>query len=309
MSEDTLWPRAAAWLANGTESNRTAVESGDSVVGEYAVDLGIVGVPAHLTSISATGAHTTPAAVREALKRYSTWSWAHGTDVGTLRPFDFGDSTNPDSPVGEDHTSALVAFATDAARLTVVIGGDNSVTFAAMRGAAPDLSRAGLITLDAHHDLRDGVSNGSPVRRLVEAGLAGTRVAQIGIADFSNSPGYAERARSLGVTVIPRSVLRNETPAQVWAQAIDALGDVDVIYVDIDVDVCDRAAVPACPAAAPGGLTADELRQFAFLAGNTERVNCIDITEIDASADTPDQRTVRLAALLILEAAKGLALR
>lgn len=309
MSEDKLWPRAAAWLANGTLENRASVERGDSKIGDFAVDLGVVGVPAHLTSISATGAHTTPAAVREALKRYSTWSWQHDTNIGELAPFDFGDSLEPDSPEGEARTSALVGFATDAARLTVVVGGDNSVTFAGMRGAAPDLSRAALITLDAHHDLRDGVSNGSPVRRLVEAGLPGTRVVQIGIADFSNSPEYAERARELGITVIPRSTLRTESPAEVWAMAVEALGDADLIYVDIDVDVCDRAEVPACPAAAPGGISADELRQFAFLAGNTERVNCIDITEIDASADSADQRTIRLAALLILEAASGLANR
>jgi formiminoglutamase len=35
----------------------------------------------------------------------------------------------------------------------------------------------------------------------------------------------------------------------------------------------------------------------------------MDITEIDAAADSPDQRTIRLAALLILEAATGVALR
>jgi formiminoglutamase len=35
----------------------------------------------------------------------------------------------------------------------------------------------------------------------------------------------------------------------------------------------------------------------------------MDITEIDATADSPDQRTIRLAALLILEASTGVALR
>ena len=81
------------------------------------------------------------------------------------------------------------------------------------------------------------------------------------------------------------------------------------IHVDFDVDVCDRSVVPACPAAAPGGISADELRQFALLAGKAKNVTSLDITEIDATADTPDQRTIRLAALLILEASTGLALR
>lgn len=308
MSEDKLWPRASGWLSDGTEASRVAVETGEGA-GIHTVDLAVLGVQAHQTSISATGANTTPGAVRAALQRYSTWSWTHGVDVSDLTVHDFDDNTEPDSPAGENLTSALTAVATSAARLTVVIGGDNSVTFAAMRGAAHDLSRAALITLDAHHDLRDGVSNGSPVRRLVEAGLPGNRVVQIGIADFSNSAKYAQRAKDLGITVIPRAELRKRSVADVWQQALAAVADADVIYVDIDVDVCDRSVVPACPAAAPGGLSADELREFAFLAGNTERVNCIDLTEIDASNDSPDQRTVRLAALLILEAAAGLAKR
>lgn len=309
MSEDALWPRASAWLASGTEASRVAVETGDSGPLDYAVDVAVLGVQAHQTSISPTGANTTPAAVREALKRYSTWSWAHGLDIGQLSVHDFDDVTDPDSPAGEKLTSALTAFATESARLTLVIGGDNSVTYAAMIGAAPDLSRAALITLDAHHDLRDGISNGSPVRRLVEAGLPGNRVVQIGIADFSNSPEYAKRALDLGIHVIPRAALRTRSAAEVWADALGRIDDAEVIYVDIDVDVCDRAEVPACPAAAPGGISGDELRQFAFLAGNTPKVNCIDLTEIDASNDSADQRTVRLAVLVMLEACAGLASR
>jgi arginase family enzyme len=75
------------------------------------------------------------------------------------------------------------------------------------------------------------------------------------------------------------------------------------------MDVCDRSAVPACPAAAPGGISADEIRQFAFLVGASESVISMDITEIDATKDSEDSRTVRLAALVILEAIAGLSTR
>ena len=81
------------------------------------------------------------------------------------------------------------------------------------------------------------------------------------------------------------------------------------IYVDLDVDVCDRGIAPGCPAALPGGISADELRQAAFLLARDKRVRAIDITEIDAASDAPDERTVRLAALLILEIAAGFASR
>jgi formiminoglutamase len=47
----------------------------------------------------------------------------------------------------------------------------------------------------------------------------------------------------------------------------------------------------------------------AFVAGADARVRWLDITEIDAAMDTPDQRTIRLGALLVLEAACGVATR
>ena len=308
-TEDALWPRAAAWLKPVGEGAKSSgsVEPADSA------DLAVYGVRAHRTSISKTGANHTPSAIREALLRYSTFAWSSETDLGQLKAIDLGDSVFPDSPEGETVTSALALKAAQSSRLSIAIGGDNSVTFAAMRGTFNgDLSKASLITFDAHHDLRDGVSNGSPVRRLVEAGLPGSNIVQIGIADFSNSPQYAARAKELGIHVIPRSALRNENPKEIWRQALAHLHSVGAgqqIFVDFDVDVCDRSVVPGCPAAAPGGLSADELRVFANLAGATPAVKAIDITEIDSTADAPDGRTVRLGALLILEAAAGLASR
>ena len=50
-------------------------------------------------------------------------------------------------------------------------------------------------------------------------------------------------------------------------------------------------------------------RSLTFLACSDPRVTSMDITEIDATKDTDDGRTVRLGALCILEAASGLAKR
>ncbi|HEY5049296.1 MAG TPA: arginase family protein, partial [Acidothermaceae bacterium] len=59
----------------------------------------------------------------------------------------------------------------------------------------------------------------------------------------------------------------------------------------------------------PGGLRAVELLAAAFMAGRDSNVRSVDIVEVDATADAPDFRTVRLAALIVLEVAAGLALR
>jgi formiminoglutamase len=294
VSEDALWPRASNWLQNA---------------GSEASDLGLFGVPAFETSITATAANTTPNEIRDSLTRYSTYSWSNQTDLSTLAFSDFGDSEVPDSEAGEQRTMDLASKVASSSKLAIALGGDNSITYAVMRGVfGESLSSSALVTFDAHHDLRDGISNGSPVRRLIESGLPGNQVVQIGIADFSNSPAYAKRAKDLGIHVIPRSELRNRTPKDIWQEVVSVIGDRQT-HVDFDMDVCDRSVVPGCPAAAPGGISADELRQFAFLVGNTKNVKSFDITEIDAMADSADGRTIRLAALTILEAAAGFKLR
>ena len=273
-------------------------------------DIALIGVPAHESSISATNAHLTPDAIRSALARYSTFSTSADIDLVGNTFTDLGDVPSPDGTDGHARVKAAVKNLLNAHKLVVALGGDNSITYSVASSLWPDISNVGLITFDAHHDLRDGNSNGSPVWQLIQAGLPGKNIVQIGIADFANSAEYSARAKENGITVISRADLRTHPIAEVVKRALDIAGlGGREIYVDLDVDVCDRAVVPACPAAMPGGISADELRQGAFLLASDKRVRAIDITEIDAALDTPDQRTVRLAALLVLEAASGFASR
>ena len=160
--DDPLWPRASTWLVRQPDGASASARG---------VDVAVLGVPTHETSISPTGADHTPAAIRDALHRYSTYSTAHGVDIARLRAVDFGDVEAPDFAEGEARVADSVRR-TAGARLLVALGGDNSATFSVARAVWGDSIRtAGLVTLDAHHDLRDGISNGSPVRRLIEAGL------------------------------------------------------------------------------------------------------------------------------------------
>jgi formiminoglutamase len=288
MADDPKWQRASTLISNKESA------------------IGIIDVPAHKTSISQTSANKTPAAIREALTRYSTFSYTTGQDLAQLSIQDLGEIKNPDD--NESETTSTISKANK--DLTIALGGDNSITYAVALGVlGSDLANAGLITLDAHHDLRDGVSNGSPVRRLIEAGLDPKRVVQIGINDFSNSPDYAQLAADLGITVISRSTLEQIGITEACLIALRIAGADGPVHVDLDVDVCDRSVVPACPAAAPGGISAYEIRQAARLLAADPRVRGIDITEIDATKDSEDGRTVRLGALLILEAIAGYQLR
>jgi formiminoglutamase len=294
LSKDPKWARANTLFAKGNAK----------------ADFALIGIPAHKTSLSATSAHLTPAAVRDALARYSTFASSSNTDLRNLTCTDLGDIANPDGSPGEAKVASALKGLLKKHKLIVALGGDNSITYSAANGLFPDLSKIGLITLDAHHDLRDGKSNGSPVWRLIEAGLPGKNIVQIGISDFANSAEYSQRAKDYGITVITREDLRTKSMKRVIAKALKVAGSGGrEIYVDLDVDVCDRSVAPACPASVPGGISADEIRQATRLLANDPRVRAIDITEIDAKLDSPDQRTIRLAALLVLEAAAGVASR
>lgn len=296
LPHDELWPRAGHWL---TDIKPTKT-----------LDLTYLGVPAFKTSISQTNAHATPNAVREALFRYSTYSWSHNLDLQKLSFFDAGDVTDPDFSEGETRVDQFIKNL-NSTELLLAVGGDNSITYSVAKAMwGEKIGQAGLITFDAHHDLRDGESNGSPVRRLIAAGLQGTHVVQIGISDYANSREYALRAREYGISVISRDALRDRSLKDVMDEAIEiASASGGPVHLDVDLDVCDRAVVPACPAAAPGGISADELRQLTHLAVRHPAIKSIDFTEIDATIDSTDQRTVRLAALCILEAAAAVAIR
>lgn len=290
LTHDELWPRAGSWPASD---------------GEHA-DAVLLGVPTWRTSLSPTGAHATPAAVREALQRYSaTLIGPPVIDLNeALRIADAGDIAEPDGEDGIAETVARVAELADATRLVIALGGDNSLTYPVARGAGA----TGLITIDAHFDLRDGVSNGSPVRRLVEDApeaerIDPTRIVQIGIADFANSAAYARRAAEWGIRVITLDELRRRGIAEVAAEALEiaGAGAESRIHLDIDVDAADRSVAPGCPASVPGGLAAWELRALVRALAADERLVSADLAEVDATVDAADGRTVRLAALCVLE--------
>ena len=126
LPHDPLWPRAGGWPA-GTGSR---------------ADLAVIGVPTWRTSLSTTGAHATPAAVRDALRRYSPAliRGADGApvDLGELDVVDHGDVRDPDGPDGEARARAAVGEVLAGARALVALGGDNALTVPVALGAWGD---------------------------------------------------------------------------------------------------------------------------------------------------------------------------
>jgi arginase family enzyme len=195
---------------------------------------------------------------------------------------------------------------------TVLLGGDNGITLPGVHAMGHPLARCALLTFDAHHDLRDlerGLTNGNPVRALLRDGLPGANIIQIGIQPFANSAAYARVARDAGIQIVTADQLRERGLEAVVRAALDSLGArADAIYVDLDVDVLDRAFAPACPGSRPGGLEPWMLRRAARLCGAHAKVKMMDIVEVDPTKDIADL-TCLAAGSFLLAFAAGVASR
>jgi formiminoglutamase len=302
MPDDPNWPRAAQWLS-GVHAEHPAGR------------LAVVGAPLHLGSISPGRADLAPAAVRSAMARLSTYDLEFDRDLSRIAVTDLGDLALADlSPADAlDPLASAVRHALSAADALVLLGGDNSITRPGCLGMSAALGRrldyCGLLTLDAHLDLRDlepALSNGNPVRALLADGLPGANIVQIGIQPFANSRTYFEVARQAGIKVIPVGEMRLRSIAKVVEEAFDLLDEqIESIYVDLDLDVLDRAFAPATPGSRPGGLTPAELCYAARLCGAHPKVRVLDLVEIDPTKDIADA-TVLAAAVCLLSFASGL---
>ena len=293
---DPQWPRADEWLASTSEEPALAV----------------VGVPSSSSSLVPSDAFGTPTVFREALTRFATYHSEIDLDVGTLAVTDLGDWDVADL----NAESARDAIGTLAAALPrgpvyAFIGGDNAITLPLVTGLAGDrLDRVGVLTLDAHHDVRStrhGPTNGSPMRGLIEAGLPGRHVAQAGIHSFSNSAEYRAFCEEQGFFIVTMDTISDWGIPDAVEVALDHLSQrSDWIYVDIDLDVLDRAYAPACPGSRPGGLDPRQLADAARICGRHPKVQAADFVEVDSSADR-DGITVMAMANTFLSFSAGLA--
>lgn len=294
--EDPNWPRASAWLA-----------------GEHLPDpvgsLGVLGAPLNC-SISPANCELAPDAIRQALRRFSTYDLDFDLDIRRLKARDLG---NVDvAKLGPEEALEPISKAIERALkrddAVALIGGDNGITRAGCHGIGGPIENVGLITLDAHLDLRDldtGLNNGNPIRALLKDGLPGENIVQIGLQSFANSRSYAEIGRQAGITMYSLDRVQKRGLPNLMTAVLAELGRrVNAIYVNIDLDVLDRSFAPACPGSRPGGMMSWEVRSAARLCGLNPKVRALDLVEVDPEQDVADT-TVLTAASCLLAFASG----
>lgn len=263
------------------------------------VPIGFVGAPLAAGSVTPGGCDQAPKLLRKTLSRISRYDVEIGRslytpvrdrgDVG-LEGLSIEQSTDPI----RDAVAASVADHP----LTLLAGGNNAITRPAALALGVPLKKVGLITLDAHFDMREldeGLNNGNPVRALMKDGIPGSNIAQIGLAGFANTAKMHRDALAAGNLAISMEEVRRDGIRAAVDHAISHTSDCEVLLIDCDIDVIDRAQMPGAPGARPGGMHVVDFFWAVRSLASHHRVRVIDLTEWDPSIDSSDLSSLTAA--------------
>ncbi|MBY0567043.1 MAG: agmatinase family protein [Hyphomonadaceae bacterium] len=270
---------------------RSWFSAADLLTQDRTAPIALIGAPLGLGSITPGRCDLAPETVRAAMKRMSVYDVETETDLSEVRIFDAGDADIRDvEPAGAlAPLVACISPLTKKHALTIVLGGNNAVTRPCVHALDPTLTRVGVLTLDAHFDLRDtdcGLTNGNPIQALLEDGLPGAHIAQIGLLPFANTKKAHNKAKDAGIYVATAAACKAQGLAAIAKNALARLASrCDVIHVDFDIDIVERAHMPGAPGARPGGVSPQEFFDATRLICAHPKVRSVDLTEFDPSLD------------------------
>ncbi len=221
-------------------------------------DLAVSGIPFDQGVTNRPGARFGPRAIREASTLmagdvpygwgYSPLDVLHVVDAGDMA-FDYARTAEVPARI-ETHVTGLI----EAAKGTILLGGDHSVTLASLRAHAAKHGPLALCQIDAHpdtwsDDTPDRVDHGTIIYKAVKEGLIdpkrsiqiGTRVEVEGEVD-------------VGLTRVDARSLHRDGADAVAKQAKSVLGDA-AVYLSFDIDGLDPAFAPGTGTPVCGGLS------------------------------------------------------
>jgi formiminoglutamase len=259
---------------------------------ESEAQVALLGAPMAEGSVTPGRCDLAPGIIRQTLRRFSTYDIVSGEELA-VRLRDAGDVPLEGVMPAEgfEPIRDAVARCTSAHHLTLLLGGNNAVTRPAAHGLGVPLGEVGLITLDAHFDLREtdeGPRNGNPIRCLLEDGLPGANICQIGLAPYANTAKMHRDALAAGIGVYTIEDVRERGMLDVLDEVLDQLDHCKALMVDFDIDVIDRSQCPGAPGARPGGMPVDLFFDAARYLGSHPDVKLADVTEFDPSLDVSD---------------------
>ncbi len=191
----------------------------------------------------------------------------------------------------------------EAGAVPICVGGDHSLSLAAIRAVVRRHGPVGLIHVDAHQDMWNAFFgnryyHGAPFRRAIEEGLLDTRrVVQVGIRGSVNAPTDFDFGRHHGVRTIRAEEVAAHGLDWVKSQLLVARGG--PVYLSFDIDGVDPAFAPGTGTPEVGGLTSREALDLVRALVGLPLVGA-DLVEVSPPYDQANI-TAFLAANLLFE--------
>lgn len=282
-------------------------------------DMVLCGLPFDGAVLGRKGARDGPTGIREAFWFIASHDPDNEADLADLRILDVGDLADTSGTVLEVHERARMHLANvfDLGRPTVVLGGDNSLSYPTVQALHEARGgRIGILVLDAHYDVRtwtDQPSSGTPYGRILEElpgrPVKATNLVHVGIRAYANTSHLAKRAEKLGLEPFTMGDVAADGIEAVIEEALEKATDgVDHLFLSVDADVMDQSSAPGVSAPGLGGLSLEEAAYAVTEAAMDPLCVGMDLLEIAPSLDLSGN-TNRAGAYLVASFAGGLAVR
>jgi len=270
----------------------------------------IIGAPFDLTCCHRKGCAQGPQAIRKESWNFDTYLPDHDFDLICVGIHDGGDI----KPAKKDtemvqRVQDKIAQALSDDKLTILLGGEHSVTVGALKAYAQKYKDIYLLSLDAHLDYRDGFegyhfSHAAICRRVAEI-IGPQNIAEVGIRSISKEEADLLRTEKGHVVVSNVQVYNDEKAAclkgpgqlpEYIHMLKRTIGD-RPLYVTLDIDVIDPAFAPGVGTPEPFGMTPWAVRDV--LRSVIKNMVGFDLVEVNPKFDNGN--TAALAARLIYE--------
>lgn len=249
-------------------------------------DYALVGAPLDATTSFQPGTRFGPREIRHAAGGFEDFDRHTGRSFSGLAVHDHGD-VRPRADVDEYLEYLRGTLADYAAEGTVplVVGGEHTVSLAAVRALEPDVA----VVLDAHLDLRETYAGAETSHATVTRRLLSTVDEVVVLGARAGSQEGWERAEADDVTAVEPG----EVAAWAAGPAADLTGEV---YLSVDVDAADPGYAPGTGTPEPFGLEPATVRDA--VRAVAPRAVGFDVVEVN---DRDDGQAATLAAKLLRE--------
>jgi agmatinase len=237
----------------------------------------ILPIPLDRTTSYVPGTRNGPHEILVASSHMELWDEETGTDVHSIGIFTLPEMEFPFASMDEvvREIRRVTAEIVNRDKFVLILGGEHSITPAAVGAVAAKYPGVSVLQIDAHADLRESFM-GTPhnhacaMRRTLE--FAPTT--QVGIRSLS--PEEAAAAPALATTIFYDYNMRENAD---WIdRVVDSLSE--HVYITIDVDGLDPAIMPATGTPEPGGLSWYETLRLLRRVIERRTVVACDVVEL-----------------------------